>query len=264
MWNKYLVLVHIAWQNGLAYPLSFGLWRLRQIITMVMPLTLWTVIYAQQDQAFGYDRSEMISYIFLSSLLQSAVLSTSLHRLAKDIYTGTISQLFIKPINIFYYFAANEVADKAKNVLFSLIEAVLLFAIFKPELVMPTLDVIGLFLLWVLGGILIHFFIEILFGCIGFWSPDSWGPKFFFFVTVEATAGKLFPLDVLPQAAQNIIYLTPFPYLSYAQTQLFLGRLNGPQLQQISLSMIFWIVIIASITLYIWNRSLKTYSAAGG
>lgn len=261
--KKYLQYFQLSWQNGLAYPLSFGLWRLRQMISTLMSLTIWTLIYQDQAVAFGYTQSEMISYIFVVTLLQGAILATSLHSLASDIYSGTVSQILIKPVSMFGLAAAQEVADKAKNVIFICLEMVIFYLIFRPTLTVPDLPTMILFLIWVALAIILHFYIEILFGTMGFWSPQTWAPKFLFFVLVDITAGKLFPLDILPTWLQTIINLTPFPYLAYVQTQLFLGRLSPTEIAGYSAGLVAWTVGLWIVARVVWQRGIKSYSAAG-
>lgn len=263
MLRKYWMLFQTSWQAGIAYPLSFALWRFRQVLTTVMALTIWSVIYTDQGSVFGYNRSQMIGYVFLVSLLQGAILATSLHGLAGQIYSGTISQMLIKPISTLRFLAIQDVADKLKNLSFIGLETAVLYAIFLPHITLPTLGVFGLFLVWVLLAIIIHFFIEILFGTLGFWSPQSWGPKFLFFMIVDATAGKLFPLDILPVWLQKALYLTPFPYLSYAQTQLFLSRLTPLEMLFNTIGLLFWTGTLGILTIRIWHKGIRDYSAAG-
>lgn len=228
-----------------------------------MSLTVWSVIFGQQTSVFGYTQAQMMGYIFLVSLLQGAILATSLNSLAGDIYSGTISQLLIKPVSILKYLAIQDLSDKLKNVTFIILETIGLYFFFRPEFVLPSLSVFGLFLGWVVLAIVIHFFIEILFGTLGFWSPQSWGPKFLFFMVVEATAGTLFPLDILPAWLQKGLYLTPFPYLSYAQTQLFLGRLKQSEMVINSIGLLFWTVVLGWAAMVIWRKGIHNYSAAG-
>jgi len=80
---------------------------------------------------------------------------------------------------------------------------------------------------------------------------------------IDFTAGKLFPLDILPKIFQNILYFTPFPYLSYAQSQLFLGRFEPSQIFWQSIGLIFWVIALGFASVYAWNKSLKEYAAAG-
>lgn len=263
MTNKYWMTFQQSWQNGLAYPLSFALWRIRQVLSTLMSLAVWMVIFSQNKMVFGYDQSSMISYIFLVSILQGAIIATSLNSLSSDIYSGTVSQLFIKPVNIFKYLLAQEFADKGRNLLLICFETAVLWLIFKPSLHWPGLAILGLTILWTIMGVIINFLVQILFGTLGFWSPESWGPKFLFYVIVDATAGKLFPLNIFPKIVQEILFLTPFPYLSYVQTQLFLDKLSPIEVLKISGGMIFWAVLLGIAVTKVWRYGIKNYSASG-
>ena len=261
--QKYWLVFKLHWQNVLTYPISFAMWRLRQILGTLTALTLWTVIFAGQQNLFGYTQTSMVSYIFLTALLQSVILSTFLNGLASDIYTGQISNLFVKPIRPFWVWITQEIADKSMNFSFVVAETAILFAIFKPVLVFPALPTMLLFLLAAFLGAVILFFIMLLFGSIGFWSQETWGIRFLFYMFVELTAGKIYPLNIMPEWIQHILFLTPFPLLSYVQTQIFLGNMNPTQTLQTFLLMGAWILGLGLFFKYIWQKGLKSYGAMG-
>ncbi len=261
--RKYWVLTKVAWENGLVYRASILMWRFRQFLSTIMALTLWTVIFGATESAFAYNQQEMITYIFLAAFLQSAIIATALNNLANIVYSGELSQFLIKPMNVYGYFATQEIADKLKNVGFLVIETSLLFLIFQPVIFLPGLNNFLLFLVWMMGGIILNFLITLLFGAFGFWSPDTWGPRFLFFMIINITAGKLFPLNILPELLQKIIFMTPFPYFAFMQTQLFLDKLNPQELLTHTLTLLAWIVFFGWLVKYIWGRGLKSYDAAG-
>lgn len=261
--TKYLTLLKITWQNNLVYRLSLFTWRLRSFLSSLMSLTVWTVIFTSNKGAFGYSKESMITYIFLVAFLQSIIIASSLNGLASRLYSGEISNYLLKPINIFALFTVEEIADKIKNVLFLLLESLLLFLIFKPNIILPDLKIFSIFLIWSFGGLILNFIISLLFGSLGFWSPQVWGPKFLFFMILDFTAGKLFPLDILPMTLQKIIYFTPFPYLSFVQIQLFLNRLSSQDIIKHTSILIFWILILGIITKKVWKNGLKTYESVG-
>ncbi len=262
--KKYLQLFQLSWQNGMVYRTSLLLWRLRQFLSTLMSLSIWTVIFSDSSSNFGYSQPEMITYIFLSSFLQSLILATALHSLADRVNSGEITNYLLKPLSLFGYFAIEDLADKLRNIFFICIETTILFLIFRPTLpTFPDASTFSFFMVLALLGVVLHFIITLLFGALGFWSPESWGPKFVFFMFVDFTAGKLFPLNILPSAIQHIIFFTPFPYFSFIQTQAFLGKFDQATLLQHTAMLMLWIVIMGSITTFVWKRGLKDYSSAG-
>lgn len=261
--NKYLTLLSISWQNGFVYKASVFLWRLRMFLSNFLVLSVWTVIFSNQNQAFGYQSHEIISYVFITAVLHSVILTTSLGGLSSTIYSGDLSNLLLKPIGIFKYLLTDDIADKLKNFIFGLIEILILFFIFQPELFLPNLINGFIFLIWVIAGIAINFLITLLLGAVGFWSPDSWGPRFLFFMFVDFAAGKLYPLDILPNIIQKIIYLTPLPYLTFAQTQLYLNKMTFNDIVFNSLALTFWIILLTLIVKKVWSNGLKEYASMG-
>lgn len=261
--KKYLVLLKLSWQNGLVYRTSVIMWRFRNFLSSLMSLTVWTVIFESNPEAFGYTKDSMISYIFLVAFLQSLILSSALNGLAQRVYSGEISNLLLKPVNIFIYFAIEEVADKMKNIFFLIFETLALYLLFLPTIIFPSAVSMFIFIIWSLAGLIINFFITLLFGSLGFWSPQTWGPRFLFFMIVSFTAGKLYPLDILPRGLQIIVFFTPFPYLSFFQVQLFLQRLTPNQIYLYSAGFIFWILALGFLSVAIWKKGLKTYEAVG-
>lgn len=261
--QSYLRLFSTAIQERIAYKVAFFLWRFRQLLATAMSLTIWTVLFQNQSNLFQYSQSEMITYIFLVAVLQSVILTSALHGLANDVYSGKISTLLVKPIRLFSYLGLYELADKALNVFFIFGEALILYFLFQPILIFPEVTHLLLFVAWMLGGMYIHFCINLLFGAIGFWSPDVWGAKFLFFMLLDFTAGKLYPLDILPIIIQGIVSFTPFPYLSYAQTQLFLGRYSNIEILAQSAIIIFWCFLLGYLSHIVWKKSLQSYSAVG-
>lgn len=262
--TKYLHLLKLSWQRTFSYRVSFIMWRLRQFLSSLMSLTIWTVIFTSQNSVFGYERNQMITYIFLVNVLQSLIFTTAQSGLADKIYSGDLSKELVKPVNLYLYLAAEDIGDKLQNFGFVVVETAILYLIFRPVFAFPEqLPVLGFFLLLTLGAVMLNFFISLLFGSLGFWSPQTWGPRFLFYMFVDFTAGKLFPLDILPQAIQRVIYWTPFPYLSFVQTQLFLGKISTSQALQHAGTLSLWLLILGSTMYFTWQKGIKNYSAAG-
>lgn len=263
MLRKYQSLFSISWQNGLVYKTSFLMWQLRQLLATVLPLVLWTAVYANNQVAFGYTEGEMIGYIIIAGLLQSIIMATALNNIPNTVYSGELSIILIRPIGVFRFALMLDLADKLKNILVVLAVSIGLWLIMQPVIPGFSLSNLPLLVLWVLGGAVMHFYIEMLFGSLGFWSPDVWGPKFVFFVIVELAAGRTFPLDILPATVQKILYLTPFPMLGFVQTQLALGRVPPERLPTITLAIVAWCFILGVMCLSVWRQGLKSYTAAG-
>lgn len=256
-------LFSLAWQEGLAYRASVLVWRLRTILTLVFSLTIWQVAFTSGASQLSYNRDSMIVYILLTAFLQGIVVATALQGLTQTIYSGQLSALLIKPLSLFRYFFIIDLADKLKNTLFALLEALFFLWLLRPLLVLPSLSTLALLLGWTAGALLLNFCLSLLLGAIGFWSPDAWGPRFLFYTLIGFVGGTVFPLDLMPTLVQRLLFLTPLPYYSFIQTQLFLGRLTGDEMLHYSLGLLSWLIIFALLTRLVWQKGLRNYDASG-
>ncbi len=261
--SKYLQVFSITWQNGFAYPVSVLFWRLRQFLATFMSLTVWSVIFMGQTTSFGYSRPEMITYVFLIGFLQSMILATVLGNLAEDIYQGKISYQMMKPINMFGFLAAQDFADKLKNFGFVIAETIILFFLFRPQITFPAWPVFGFFAVSVILGAILLFVIMLLFGVVGFWSNETWGMRFLFYMFIDFTAGRLYPLSILPKFLQTALFYTPFPYFSYVQSQIFLNKYSAVEITRSLVSLVIWILICTFVFRYFWKKGLREYGALG-
>lgn len=261
--KKYWKIFSLALENGFVYRASVLLWRLRLLLSTVLALSVWLVLFQSAQGLFGYSHDQMVTYIFLISFLQSVVMATSLNGLASEIYSGSFSFDLLKPLNIYLHLFIKDIADKVKNVFFVLIETVILVLAFHPKVLLPSLSIFLLFLVWVVGAVFLLFFIQLIFGSFGFHTPETWAPRFVFFVLVDLAGGKLFPLDILPKSAQTFLQFTPFPYFSFWQIQLFLGKLSPHAIVQHSITLGIWLLATAALSAYLWKRGIKEYDATG-
>jgi ABC-2 type transport system permease protein len=261
--NKYWQIFKTYWSAGLVYRTNLFMWRFRQLLLTLMSLTIWTVLFTNQNQLFGYSQAQMVGYVFITSIIQSVILATSLHGLAYEIYSGYVSMQLLRPQKIFGSLASVELADKLKNLMFSLVEGFILLLIIKPAINFPNMSTLLVFLISLILATLIYFYICILFGTIGFWSPEVWAPKFLFFIIIDFTAGRLFPLDILPALARKILALTPFPTLIFIPTQIFLNKFTWNEIWQNLGTQAFWAILLWFIATRLWKRGLKSYEAAG-
>lgn len=240
------------------------MWRARQVLSLLTAYFLWRAVFsAGHHELFGYTESQMLTYIFIAGFLQAVVLASRVIDLAGVINSGDLSNILIRPMSNFWYWVSEDAADKALNILFSLGELTLLFLFLRPVIIFPALSSIPLFLLVLLFSTFLYFLINYLFSLSGFWTPDIWAPRFLLVVLLNFVAGSLFPLDVLPSAVQRILSWTPFPYLVFFPTKVFLGQIGVETIMRGTGITLLWIGIFWFIVHVVWKNGLNIYSSEG-
>ena len=262
--KKYWIVAKVSWINGFTYLTSFVMFRVRQIIQVVVAFSLWEAIFASTITAFGYTSAQMFTYIFAASIIGYVVTSSRTIDVAGVIHSGDLSLYLVKPLNFFLFWFSRDVADKLQNVIFSAIELAVLFFIFHPTLYIPThISTIFLTLFTVGGAMVMFFLINTMFGLLGFWTPDVWAPRFLFYTIMFFTAGSFFPLDIFPNSIVQALSYTPFPYVIFFPTKVLLEQLSSVEVVRGILFTGMWVGLCGLGVFTMWKKGVHSYEAEG-
>lgn len=263
--SKYWLVAKNTWAEVFTYRLNFVMWRVRIILQILTLYFLWFAIIPDRDQAvFGYSHSQILTYILGISVINSLVISSRSYGVGDEINQGNLSNFLIKPINYFLYWFSKDIGDKAMNLVFAVCEITILFIVLKPELFFQTnLFLIILTSAAIIIALIMYFFINFLLSLMGFWSGETWGPRFLFIIILNFASGGLFPLDILPEPIFEISQLLPFGYLLYFPLKVYLGVLVPQAIYSGILISLVWTVIFYLIVKFVWIRGLRVYTAYG-
>lgn len=228
---------------------------------------LWDAVFSEPGRVvFGYDRTKILTYIFGLLIVRAFVLSARTVDVAGNISSGDLSNYLLKPMSFFKYWITRDFSSKALNLVFAVVETAILYILLKPPFFIQTnpLSLFG-FLLAILLAISIFFLIVFITSAAPFWAPEiAWGAQFLVIVIViEFLSGALFPLNILPGYIQNVLYLTPFPYLIYFPLQIYLGSITGIEMLKGIIISSVWVVILWYGMNMVWKRGLRLYQAHG-
>lgn len=262
--KKYWMFAQITVAEYMAYRMNFVMWRVRMVIQVLILYFLWTAVFGSEKILFGYTASMMLSYVLFTSILRTYILATTTNDIGSSINDGRLTNFLLRPISFFRVTMARDVADKGLNFISSLIEIPLLILILRPTLFIqhdPML--VGLAILASLIAIGIYFYFSLIIGFLGFWTPETWGPRFLSIIFIEFFSGALFPLDVFPELFQRIVSYLPFQYLIFFPISIYLGKVDAPALAKGLLISFVWAVVMYGIAKTVWHRGLKVYEAQG-
>ncbi|MBI1982159.1 MAG: ABC-2 family transporter protein [Candidatus Levybacteria bacterium] len=262
--RAYLLVIKNTWEETITYRLNFVMWRVRVLLQILTLYFLWLAIVPDKASIFGYDQSQILTYILGTSIFSSIILSTRSHEIGEQINKGDLSNFLIRPFNYFFYWFARDLGDKAMNILFATVELTMLFFILRPPILIQTDYIFIIFALFsAVFALILYFLFNVLLGFLGFWSPETWAPRFIFTIVIGFFAGGLFPLDILPKAIFSVFQLLPFPYLLYFPLKLYLGKLSLIEMYSGIFISIFWILTLYFAAKLIWERGLRLYTAQG-
>ena len=267
MLTRYSQIVKISILQEVAYKTSFVMWRVRNVLQIIFVFYLWSAVFQSDDsRAFGYNQSQMLTYVFGIMIVRAFVLSAKSVEVGGEISRGDLSNYLVKPISYFKYWATRDVASKVLNLSFAVLEFAVLFVLLRPPFFIQT-NPMYLLAFGVSLGIaaIIYFILLFITGTVPFWAPEAaWGSNFLVnIVFVEFMSGVLFPLDVFPVAFQKILYLLPFPYMIFFPIKIYLGQVGVLEIMTRIIISAVWTLVLYLLFKFLWKKGLTKYEAYG-
>lgn len=263
--KKYWPVFKNTWQEYFTYRLNFLMWRVRVVTQLLVIYFLWWAIFQNQEgEIFGYSQKLILTYILGGAVLRAIIYSSRTIDVGDEINRGNLTNFLLKPISYIKYWFVRDLADKVLNIALAILELTVIYLLLRPNLFFQT-DFFRLlpFALAVFMAVILYFYINYLFGLLAFWTPETWAPRFVFFVLLDFLAGSLFPLDILPQYLYEILKFLPFFYLQFFPLKIYLGQLDFNQIAWGLLICLAWIFLFYQFVHLVWARGLKIYSAEG-
>jgi ABC-2 type transport system permease protein len=262
--RKYWYVFSLYWQEGLAQRSSFLMERFRSLIVLLSFYYLWDALLKNRTAFAGYDRSQIITYVLGMNVLRGLVFATRTDQLPGEINHGRLSAYLLRPVNFFGYTFMRDLSEKTINLVSAVIEVLGLAFLFHMPIRWPHVGATWLaFTAALIGAVGIYFLISFMEGCWGFWTAESWGPRFLIEMILEFTAGAFFPLDVLPKNLQHLFMLFPSPYLVFFPLNIFLEKISPHDMAAGFACQLFWVAFFVGLTRFVWNKGLAAYEAEG-
>jgi len=264
--RKYLAVGRITFANLLQYRWDFIIAQARTILLLLTLYFLWTTVFKSKITFFGFTKDQIVTYIFLAAIIRQFVLTSATDQIAGELQSwGKFFSYLLRPIGYFRFWFTVDLVYKVTSLIFIFFITAIMLNILNINLTWSTEP--SRFLLFAVSifiASLIYFYIGILISTTGFWTSQVWGLQFLVALILEFSAGTFFPIDVLPVKMQEVIKLTPFPYLLYYPISILLEKLSLFESLKVIIIATAWLAAVFIITKFIWRRGLKVYEAWGG
>jgi len=264
--KKYLQVVKLTFEDYLVYRLNFFLWRFRSFVFFLSLFFFWLAVYGDKAQFLGYQKAQMLTYVVGLAFLKGIVLGSRSVDLAGQIRSGELTRLLLQPIGMLPFWFSRDLVDKVLNIIFTIFEVGAVLLIFKfPFYLPPNIQTYIYFVILTTLALFLYFFLSFFISAIAFWTEEVWATRWLLgIIFLEFFSGAFFPIDILPNWLQRIIYFTPFPYLVFFPLKIWLGHLSQSEIIQSLVICSLWLVVFYCLANFIWQKGAKNYGAYGG
>jgi ABC-2 type transport system permease protein len=268
-------ILRICLEERLVYRGDFALGTLMRFLPIVTQIFLWTAVFqaAQgQNQIAGYTRDQVVAYYLLTMIGRAFSSMPGLAGgIARQIRSGEIKKFLIQPIDMLGFLLLSRVAHKLAYYSVAIAPFALVFFLcrgFFADLpsgaATHSLSTFAAFVLALVMGFLIGYFLEASLGLIGFWSLEVSSLLFVYMLLNFFLSGHMFPLDMLPEPIRTLVDLLPLRYLAYFPSAIFLGKFTDAELMRGLCIEAAWLVFFIALSRFTFHRGVKRYSGFGG
>ena len=256
--NKISTLLKVQYSNMLEYRIEIALWAVSGIIPFFM-LNIWTNNNLNESINLS---NVMLSRYFLSAFFvrQFSVVWV-VFTFEEDALLGKISPYLIQPLNPFFRYFAQHIAEQLTRFPFAIIIALIFLTFNNESIWIPSLGTFLLSCISTFFSFLIQFLMQSIIACLCFWTEKASSIERLLFIPTLFLSGLLAPIISFPEYVKSWIYLTPFPYLIDFPANLLSGNITNVTFGFIM--QVFWILLLFPIFGRIWNLGTKKYTAMG-
>lgn len=267
-------ILRIALEERLVYRGDFALGTLMRFLPIITQIFLWWAIFQSLGQGStadiqvsGYSYTDMVAYYLLTMLGRAFSSMPGLASgVALQIRSGEIKKFLLQPVDLVGFLLLSRIAHKLAYYSVATLPFALVFFLcrgfFKQG--WPDLDTLAAFVLSLLFGFLLGFFLETSIGLIGFWFLEVSSLLFIYMLLSFFLSGHMFPLDLIPTPWSQLIDLMPLKYLAYFPAAVFLGKIPQEKLAMELCIEAGWVVFFIFLSRFLWNRGVRRYSGFGG
>ena len=256
--SKIFTLLKVQYSNMLEYRIEIALWAISGIIPLFM-LNIWT--NNNLNESININNIMLSRYFLSAFFVRQFSVVWVVFSFEEDTLLGKLSPYIIQPLNPFFRYFTQHIAEQITRFPFALIIAIFFF-LFNPESIwFPNLIFLFLSFISTFLSFLIQFLIQSIIACLCFWTEKASSIERLFFIPTLFLSGLLAPVASFPKYVKSWIYITPFPYLIDFPANLLSG--NKTNISGGFIMQIFWVLLLFPLFIKIWYAGTKKYTAMG-
>lgn len=256
-------------KRNFAYKGSFYLFIVCSMFNVFISYYLWGAIYNSSDTGNmgGFNRHEMIIYIFMAYVTANMVNVGMINYIEDDIKDGSVVMALIKPIDyrlslMFRSFGVSVYRMVAPSVLVWIALEVCRLYRWKDDGFSWQRTL--LYVVSLMFSVLIYQLFDFCFGLIAFITTYLFGLKMAKEAVFLLLTGQLIPITFFPEIIQNVLKILPFQTMLYTPVMIYLGKYTGTDLYVALIQQGVWIVILYVLGQVLWKRIEKRMIVLGG
>ncbi len=263
-------ILRIALEERLVYRGDFALGTLMRFLPIITQIFLWYAIFqaiGDDKQIGGWGKDDFVAYYLLTMISRAFSSMPGLASgIALQVRNGEVKKFLVQPIDMIGFLFLSRIAHKLAYYSVAIGPFALVFYLCRHYFTSgwPEPLTMAAFVLSLLMGFVLGFFLEAAIGFISFWFLEISSLLFVYMLLSFFLSGHMFPLHMLPEPWLTIVEWLPLRYLAFFPAAVFLGKIQGTELVVGLVVQLLWIIFFITLCRLLWRRGLTRYSGFGG
>jgi ABC-2 type transport system permease protein len=265
--RRYLTLVTAMTEVGfsmyLAYPAGVAMVFISYPIVIMMYRYVFNAVYAHGTELAGYNLLGILTYVTVSWILNTFYMTPTGRTLGARIRDGQVAMDLIKPVNLSTLYFGQSMGRTGFRAIFATIPLVAVFAALR-MISPPNWANLPQFLLAVLGGYLINFYMDYMIGLIACYIGYNNGIRWAIRMVMNIAGGMVIPLDYFPPVLEQVFRFLPTQFMFFIPTQIYLGKLAPLAAWGYVAQSYVWVAALIILSQIMQRDGVRRLSVAGG
>ena len=260
----YIEFVKKSFQERYAYRFDFFVTFIGSIMAIFIQFSIWSALYNKNEAIHSVTLTDMLNYVVISTFVMALTRSNVGQVIADRVSNGSIATDLTRPVNFKYYLFAENVGSNSFNLLFVTIPTCIFAGIFYRFTFNEDIVIWGLFLVSLLLGAIIAFYINYVLGLLAFWFKTSFYISWFLQALNELFSGSIVPLWFYPKWLFTMSSWLPFKLVYFDPISIYLGKHTYLSSIKIILLQLLWVIVLILLEKRVWTAAQKKVFVHGG
>ncbi|GLZ77652.1 ABC transporter permease [Actinorhabdospora filicis] len=243
-----------------AYRVDILAWLVGIALHLVLMVTLWRAVYAGRPVVDGVPLAVMTTYASIAALQALLNNDDTVDWLTERIRDGKVGADLARPVGLLQQQVCGQAAQLVMKV--PMIVLVGLVAMLAVGVSAPAAP--GAFLLSTALGWAVNCCLGLLLAATAFWTLETDGTMFLYFVLSGLLSGALVPLWVMPSWLGGLLSWLPWQAVVYTPVSIYIGRLSGSAMWSAIGVQALWAAVLAGLVVLVWRRAVHRVVVQGG
>jgi ABC-2 type transport system permease protein len=222
--SAYIYIAKIKILASLVYRFEVYSTLITNFIMVFAVSFFWKVAYRGIGAVDGVDEKQMITYSIISTLLSAAFVFNVEDTVNSRIREGDIALDFIKPLNVFGIYLAQDIGSIASSLMLKVIPLFIVSSVFISVPLPASLRSLILFLFSCILSYMILWLLSAIVGLTSFWIVELGPLGHIKNALVGTISGSFIPVWFFPDVIRNILEFMPFIYIYQLPLGIYIGK----------------------------------------